>query len=261
MKLANNLSVWAARRPRQAVPLLIILELVNAVIGIMVGSALLGTFSPWVLMGLLLAMVLMNVGLKRYGAIRLFDLAEGARFGLQKQIFFFLFCINLCAYAVAGGIMGRMSAFPEASSSLYGSSTSASTLSEISSDNKKMSFREKILQKTIRQKAEKEGSAGRRVGYIALFLLGIALAVVGAYLACATACSGYGFAAVLVLLLSLGVLAGGFYFLGRGIDKNMKPLKEMTPDERKREKRRYLRTLLGTIGGAVLLILISALNN
>jgi hypothetical protein len=56
----------------------------------------------------------------------------------------------------------------------------------------------------------------------------------------------------MVLLLSTGILAGGFYFLGRGIDKNMKPYKEMTRDERKRESRRYWWTLLGTVGSLAL---------
>jgi hypothetical protein len=260
MKITHSFSAWATRHPRQAIPFIILLEFANAVIGIMVGSALLKNFSAWVLMGLILGVVVINVTLKRYAHIRLFDLVSQARFGFQKQVFFCLFCLNLCIYTIAGGIMGRVITHPEASSNLYGSLTTTSAISESSSDDKKISFREKMRQKAFKRVGAEKGDVGRRIGYIVLFLLGVALAYIGAILACNLACSGIGFGAVLVLLLSTGILAGGFYFLGRGVDKNMKPYKEMTRDERKREGRRYLRTLLGTIGGMALLILISSLS-
>lgn len=258
MKTINYFSTWATRYPRQAVPLIIILEFFNVAIGITVGSALFQAFPPWVFMILVVGIVFTRVIFKKYAHIRLFDLTSHARFRFQKQVFSVLFCINLCVYTLAGGILGHIVAYPEATSNLYGS---MSTVSETSSKDSPLSFREKMYQKSIKRTATREGDAGRRAGYIGLFILGIVLSIFGAYLACGIACSGYGFAAVLVLLLSTGVLAGGIYFLGRVIDKNMKPYKEMTRDERKREKRRYLRTLLGTVGGMALLLLISSLTN
>lgn len=260
MKSINSTSAWATRHPRQAIPMIVLLEFANATIGIMVGSALLKNFSALVLMGLILGVVAINIILKQYAHIRLVDLVSQARFGFQKQVFFCLFCLNLCTYTVAGGIMGRVVAYPEASSNLYGSLTTTSTLSESSSDDKKISFREKMRQKAFKRAGAEKGDVGRRIGYIVLFLLGVGLAFLGAMLACNLACLGVGFGAVLVLLLSTGVLAGGFYFLGRGVDKNMKPYKEMTRDERKREGRRYLWTLLGTIVGVALLMLISSFS-
>lgn len=259
MKIAHYAAAWADRHPRQAVPMIILLEFVNATIGIMVGSALLGEFSSLALMGLILGVVIINVTLKRYAHIRLLDLVSQARFGFQKKVFFCLFCLNLCTYTIAGGIMGRVVAYPEATSNLYGSLTTTNAISESSSNDKKMSFREKMRQKALKRTGTEKGDTGKRIGYIALFILGVALAYFGAALACNLACSGIGFGAVLVLLLSTGIFAGGIYFLGRGVDKNMKPYKEMTRDERKREGRRYWITLLGTVGGVALLILISSL--
>lgn len=260
MKIAHYSSAWADRHPRQAIPIIILLEFANATIGIIVGSALLKDFSSLTLMGLILGVVAINVTLKRYAHIRLIDLVSQARFRFQKQVFFALFCLNLCTYTISGGIMGRIVVYPEASSNLYGSLTTMSALSESSSNDKKMSFREKMRQKAFKSAGMEKGNTGRRIGYIALFLLGVVLTYFGAALACGLACSNAGFGAVLVLLLSTGILAGGFYFLGRGVDKNMKPYKEMTQNERKREGRRYWRTLLGTVGGLALLILISALS-
>ena len=156
-----------------------------------------------------------------------------------------------------------MATQPEGTNNLYGSLSSAT---EISSENalgeKKISFREKMRQKALRRTIHPRlDTVHHRVGYFLLFLAGVFLSFSGAYLACSLACGGYGLLAALVILLSIGVLAGGIYFLIRMVDRNMKPFRDMTRDERKREGRRYLWTLLGTAGGLGLLLLISSLTN
>lgn len=78
MNFVNLTSAWAARHSRQAIPLIILLEFINATLGMMVGSALLKDFSTLVLMGLILGVVLINLLLKRYVHIRLFDLISQA---------------------------------------------------------------------------------------------------------------------------------------------------------------------------------------
>lgn len=55
--------------------------------------------------------------------------------------------------------------------------------------------------------------------YILLFVLGIALAYLGAGLSCSLSCSNQGLAAVVVGLLALGALVGGFYFLIRALTR------------------------------------------
>jgi hypothetical protein len=260
MKSATQfLSAWAARHPRQAIPLIVIVEVANVIIGIMVGSALLTDFSPLALTGLLTGMVLLRRTLSRFAQVSLVDLSSNFRFQFQKRAFLGLFFINLMTSTLAGGIAGHVIEYPEATTNLYGGMT---TVYESSSNDKKISLRDKIQQKYLKSTAENSANkAGIRVGYIGLFLLGIVLAYFGAVLGCALICSEMAFLGISVLLLSTGVLAGGFYFLGRGVDKNMKPYKEMTRDERKRESRRYWRTLLGTVGGLVLFFVLSAISS
>jgi len=263
MKLTNQLSYWASRQPHQAIPLIILIEITNILLGIMVGSAILKGCSSAVLMGMIAGLILLKVIIRRYAALRLVDITSQARFVFQKQTFFCLFCLNLFTYTIAGGILGRMTAHPDGNTALYSSLSSTSeTLSSLTSGETKLSFREKMYQKMARRTTNAaDGNAVHRVGYFLLFLLGVGLSILGAALSCNIACSGYGVAAVLVFLLAIGVLAGGFYFFGRGIDQNMKLYKDMTRDERKREGRRYLRTLAGTVGAMGLLMLISALTN
>jgi hypothetical protein len=259
MRFIYLTSAWAARYSRQAIFLIILIEFANVLIGITVGSALLQTLAPWKLMMLILGVIIMRICLKQYAHIRLLDLYAQVRFRFQKQIFTLLFFLNLFAYTIAGGIIGHIVDYPEASSNLYGSFTTTSTLSESSSSSKKISFRAKMRQNYLRRVQKDTPNRGlMRVGYIALFFVGAGLALIGAAIACNLACSGIGFGAVLVLLLSTGVLAGGFYFLGRGVDRNMKPYQEMDKKERKREGRRYLRTLAGT-GAALLVLMLSSI--
>ncbi len=263
MELTNQLSFWASRHPHQAITLIIVIEITNILIGIMVGSAVFKGGSSAIIMGIIAGLILLKVLLRRYAALRLVDVTSQVRFVFQKQTFLCLFGLNLLTYTIAGGILGRMTAHPEGNTALYSSLSSTSeTVSNRTSGETKLSFREKMYQKMARRSTNSaDGNAGHRVGYFLLFLLGVGLAMLGAVLSCNIACSGYGVAAVLFFLLSIGVLAGGFYFFGRGIDQNMKPYKDMTREERKREGRRYLRTLAGTVGVMGLLMLISALTN
>lgn len=254
MQLSNHIAAWATRHSRQAIFLIICIEFVNVVTGILVGSAILKSLPPWKLMLLVLGMIVVRVCLKRFAQLRLLDLVSQSRFSFQKRVFTGLFCLNLFTYTLAGGIMGQMVAYPEAPSSLYGSMTTITRGSKVSFSERKISFREKIRQNYRKRTDENSTNRGLlRVGYFVLFLGGLFLSALGASLACNLACAGYGIPAVLVFLLSIGVIAGAFYFFGRTVDKNMKPFKEMDKKERKREGRRYLRTLAGT--GIMLIVL------
>lgn len=247
MHLSNHIAAWATRHSRHAIFLIICIEFVNVITGILVGSAILNSLPPWKLMLLVLGVIVVKVCLKRFAQLRLLDLVSQSRFSFQKQVLTGLFCLNLFSYTLAGGILGHMVVYPEASSSLYGSMTTINSGSEVSSNERKMTLREKIRQNYRKRTQENSTNRGLlRVGYFMIFLGGIFLSALGASLACNLACAGYGIPAVLVFLLSIGVIAGAFYFFGRTVDKNMKPYQEMNNKDLKRERRRYLRTLAGT---------------
>lgn len=251
------LSIWAARHARLAAFVVAVFELVNIFIGITIGSQWWHHTPVWVLMLSLLGGVFLHKCLHQYAHWRLAELSGMARYVFHRQVLLALFCLNLLTSGLAGGMLSSMIANPSPTSVLHGSMNNTPT-----NQNEAASFREKAREKALQRMKEDQPTnhTGRRVGYMLLLGVGILLAYLGAFLACNLACSGYGFFAVLTVLLSLGVLAGGFYFFGLGVSKDLKPFGEMNKEERKRQRRRYFRTLAGTTLGVVLLILLSTLN-
>ncbi|WP_234737073.1 hypothetical protein [Tellurirhabdus bombi] len=250
----NPIAHFASQHQRLAAALILVAELSNAAIGLTVGSALLEDQPGWYLSLLIAGLVVIRLFYRQYAAIRLLDLVSTQRFQFQKQSYTILFLINLLTFTVAGGISGRTIAHPEPSTSVASNSfriTSASSRQDTL-------IRQSPPKQAYKPEVDKIGT---RLGYVFLFLAGLGLSVLTAGLACNIACAGQGFAAVLVLLLGVGILAGGIYFLGRAIDKTMKFYKEMVPAERSREGRRFLRTLLGTVAALALLIFVPSLFN
>ncbi|AYQ32830.1 hypothetical protein [Runella sp. SP2] len=244
---------WASQHSRLAILLIVLCELTNACIGITAGSALLAGLLPLQLLVLIGSAFVIRTLILKFHKTEFQHLRSSTRFLFQKRIFVSLFCLNLWIYTLGGAVLGSMVQSPQPTSSLHSSMT-------VVTSEQYPDFSKKTSPKEEEKKPKSSNEGLIRLGYILLFVAGVALSYIGALLACNLACAGIGWAAVAVLLLGLGIMAGGFYFLGRAIDKNMKPFKEMTPDERKREKRRYWRTALGTVLVTAFLILLSALS-
>lgn len=102
---------------------------------------------------------------------------------------------------------------------------------------------------------------GKRIAYVLLFALGLALTYLSVGLACNIACAGYGFYAILTLLLGMGFTAGGIFFLSRAFDKPLLPMRELTPAQRRRTARRFWLSWLVLIGVVFLLFLVAASTN
>ncbi len=102
---------------------------------------------------------------------------------------------------------------------------------------------------------------GRRVGYFFLFLLSLILTYFSLILFCSLACSGYGFFAVLALLLSHGIFSGGIYFLLKIFRKGyIKKYKELSKAERKKEWALYVKILLVFVSLAALYVIIQSIR-
>jgi uncharacterized membrane-anchored protein len=107
----------------------------------------------------------------------------------------------------------------------------------------------KEIQEPEPDKKTKDGDGLQRLGYFALFVLSVILTFIGVYAVCALACSGYGVIAVLAILVNIGILGGGVYFLLK-VFKNgrIRRLRDMDKSERKKEWKRYLKATLITVG-------------
>ncbi|WP_460638243.1 hypothetical protein [Larkinella harenae] len=250
----SPLSAYASRHPRTAAGIIILSEFTNAAIGLILGSTLLANQPAWYLTFLLAALLVFRILYSRYSALRLIDLAAGARFRFQKNRYALFFFINVLIYSIAGGISGRAVIHPEPSVSV--SSGEFRTYASEKDSTTTRSTRDSLEKNTAKGKKQERSRSGIKIGYVLLFIASAFLSLLASGFACRLACTNQGFAAVLVILLGMGVLAGGLYFLGRVFDKEMKPYKTMTREERKREGRRFWRTLLGTVIGLGIFALI-----
>jgi hypothetical protein len=252
----NPIAAFASRHQKVAAGLIILSEFCNVAIGLTIGSSLLPDQPGWYLSVLLIGLIFIRVQFRRYIDFRLSELVSRERFWFQKNSYSLLFLINFLAYIVAGGISGRAVIHPEPALSV--SSENYNSYSETSKKDSltKVSPSHPGSQTAISTPKEKTET---KIGYVVLFLFSVLLFFLSSSLACNLACSNQGFLAVLVILLGLGVLAGGFYFLGRVFDKRMKLFKEMTKAERRREGRRYGRTVLGTVLAVALFAIIPSL--
>ncbi|RAK00009.1 hypothetical protein LX87_01706 [Larkinella arboricola] len=242
--VTSPLTAFASRHQHFARGLIVLSELWNATIGLVIGSALLADQPGWYLSVLLAGLVLIRFLLTRYITLRLPDLKSRERFWFQKHGYSLLFLINFLAYTIAGGISGRTILHPEPMGSVaseryefYAGRSEKDTLVSPPPTASPASAR------------NTESRSGTRIAYILLFLASIPTSILSARLACSLACADQGIAAALVILLGFGVLVGGVYFLGRALSKDLKPYRDMTKSERKREGRRFLRALLITVAG------------
>lgn len=94
----------------------------------------------------------------------------------------------------------------------------------------------------------------KRLGFVALGLLGGMLAYFTAMLTFGILYGGTG-AGLILLPVALFFLAGGFFFLVKAFKKQHKPYKQMSRAERKREWRGFFYTWLVTTVVFVLLVL------
>lgn len=251
MASLKSISFWAAKHPKIAITLIVMIEILNFLIGVMVGSEWGKTIPTGALFVIIAGVIMLRFLWNQYSLLETSTRAKAHRYRWEKQSLGVMFCLNLIAYCIAGSLLEHMST--TATATLHASQYTHSVASESSNQSKA-----KIPLLHFKQK--ESSSTGRRIGSFVLFVIGVALAYFGALLACNLACSSYGFWAVIVGLLSIGILAGGFYFLGRGLSKPFIPFKDMTPEQRKRERRRYLRTLGGTALGIVLWLLLVSFN-
>lgn len=231
------LSRWASRHVPLAICLIIGCEVANAFTGILLGA---NFFTDWPLSHLIcLAFGLVG------GAIwvRMEPAsATNLSFSASRAWLVGAFLGNFLLFGVLGGLLNESVRNPTPNTSAMGLRrvvSSSDTL--VRPETNRSNQADYYSERSLRQRSP----AGIRFGYIFLFLIGLTLSVLAAFVACNLACSGYGVAAALVLIAGIGVQGGGIFFLSRALDKVLKPWREMEYGDRRRITRRSLLMLLG----------------
>ena len=246
----KTLSHWASRHTPLAILLIIICEITNGFNGLTLGAA---WFDALPIAGLHAGIaVLLSLAV----GIRLMARLGTGHFGLGRWCLFDAFLSNFLLFGLLGGLMAPRIHAQNASTAAWGSRRV-----EVRTDTltRPDALRPVQSATAVSDEARSNNQGGKRAGYVLLFVLGLFLTYFTTALACSIACSGYGFLAVVVLLVGFGFAAVGIYFLGRALDKQLKNRSEMSPAERRRTGRRFWISWVFFIGLAAVSLLLSAI--
>lgn len=250
----KKLSRWASRHAPLAITLIILGEVVNGYSGVMLGATLLNEVSLYILHAGIAILVSLAAG------VRLLSRTNTGRFSVGRWCLFGAFLGNFLLFGLLGGLMAPRSQPHNVAVGAWGSRRVEVRADTLARPNTLRPVKQSVTA-TNAARSSADGQAGKRIGYGLLFGLSFILTYLMTALACNIACSGYGFLAVVVFLLGLGFLAGGIYFLGRALDKQVTKRSDMTPDQRRRTGRRFWLSWVILIGLTVVSLLISAVSD
>jgi hypothetical protein len=235
MKINLKISSWASKNAALSIFFIVAFEFIRIFIGIKLGKVLFSAISSFeLLIVCLLVFSLIFVLQGRYD--RLYShLSKKDRYGYLIK---YNTTIFLSSFILSMTFGAHLNTIEHPSRSIQLSAFEHNT----NSDSTAHAILKQALEKqqnTATKLEEKSTDTGRRVLYFLFFLLSLALTYFAVIFACGIACSGYGVVAVLVLLLAQGVLGSGIYFLLKIFRRgHIKKWKEMSHEQRKREKKR-----------------------
>lgn len=259
--IMKNISIWASKNSKKAIGLIILIELLKAIFGIIIGNELLPVLS----IPMIELVVLLIVFFVSYWQIndeyQVLELNKNNRYSFRV---FKTATVFLCTFLLSILVGNYFKRVDYRIDSQWNSYAGVTTKKDSVNVAESLSFFEKVIQQkhnfeTNTQKLSKTqtNDTGKRVGYVLLFMLSLILTYFGAVLSCSLACSSYGFFAILAFLLTLGILSGGFYFLIKSFRKTIKTSKEMTHEEKKKERKKFF-TIWGVVTAIIALLIVIA---
>jgi MFS family permease len=243
----KTISIWASKNQKLAIACIIIIELSKGLMGAAIGNDFLPIFSNATieLSVLILIFFISFIQINyRHQAVNLSkERSHQLRLKSTAMIFLssFLLAILLgnhfkgLGYSIDNQLVSYAGVTIKTDS--VQQKETKTVFEKIIKQNQKSHTKEQLFSNNKTENSSND--TGKRIGYILLFVLSLALTYVGVALSCSIACSGYGVLAILALLLTLGILSGGIYFLIKSFKKTIKPSKEMTHDEKKKERRKF----------------------
>lgn len=255
----NKLTYWASQNIRLAMALIILIEIVKFGIGFYLGKNALPIISSNSASIFVLIIAISSFVFQSFFSEKAQSISRKAAFPYVFKGNLILFISSFLLSSIVGNQWTRIEN-PTDKAAVFATLT-VEHRNDINVDSLLQAVEEE-QRLSISQKPTKEEVSSnddlKRLGYFLLFVLATLLTYFGLILACSIACSGYGVLAVLVLLLDVGIFSGGIYFLLKVFRKGkIKKWKEMSKPERKKEWRRYLKTLLFTVGALATFILLA----
>lgn len=246
------ISGWASRHTYLAIGLLVGCEIVNACNGILIGANALEYWPTTLVAGLMGLLIGGVMGLRRWVPPRFHRL----RYHRQRLVLLAAFGANFLLFVGLGGLWGQAVSYPTSERVALASRSVRPRPDTLLPASAGVSSGTLVTQPTAAP-AKPANDTGKRVLYAFLFLLGLGAMFFSAALACHIACAGHGFAALLVLALGTGFMAGGIYFISRGLERPILPLRELQPAQQRRIRGRFWKAWLLLIGLLGLLFLLA----
>lgn len=238
----NLISIWASRNTKKAITLIIIIEFAKSIIGFDIGNNFLPTFSSGFIELAVLGLVFLITFVQSNYKYQAQTLSKEAHHTLRLKSTGILFVSSLFLSILMGnhfkGLGYSINSPFAAQAAVSMSADSVQTTTTTVAKEKKLSSKHQF-RLFSKKTTDDDPYSNRRIGYVLLFLLSLALTYVGLYLTCGILCSGYGVLALLVFLTSLGIFSGGLYFLIKAFSSPVKPISTMTGDEKRKERRKF----------------------
>ncbi|WP_394996149.1 hypothetical protein [Emticicia sp.] len=261
----KTISIWASKNQKKAIAFIIIIELLKGLMGAAIGNDFLPTLSNATIELSVLAIVFFISFVQINYQHQAPELSKANHYKFRINNTASIFLSSFLLAILLGNHFKNLGYSIENQLVSYAGVT-------IKADSVKQQETITVFEKAIKQsqiinknhqlfsKQTTENSTndtGKRIGYALLFLLSLVLSYFGVALSCGIACSGYGVFAILALLLTLGILSGGIYFLIKAFKKTIKPSKEMTHEEKRKERRKFF-AIWGIVTAAFALLIVLA---
>ncbi len=261
----KNISVWASKNQKLAITFIVIIELLKITLGAMIGNYFLPFLSNTTIEICTLVIIFIVSFVQINYQLKAPELSKIALRKFRLKSTGLILLSSLFLAILAGSHFNNLGYSLDNQLFAYAGETIKIDSSQ--TQNNTSVFEKIVQQKQFSQKKHQvsqnktsensTNNTGKRVGYVLLFLLSLVLTYFGLYLTCAIACGGYGFWAILVFLLTTGIFSSGIYFLMKAFRKTLKTQKEMTHEEKKKERKRFFATwgIITAIVGLLMLIL------
>lgn len=261
----KTISIWASKNQKLAIAFIVIIELLKIIFGAAIGNDFLPTFSnntieiSFLVIVFFVSFVQINyeteapflnknahrkLRLKSTGIIFLSTFFLSILLGNYFKNLGYSIDNQLVSYA--GVTIKTDSTQQNANLTVF---EKIVKVKQFSQNNKPF-----FLKKTTENSTS---DGGKRFGYVLLFVLSLVLTYVGLALSCSLACSNYAVWAILAFLATLGILSGGIYFLIKVFREVIKPSKEMTHEEKRKERKKFF-AIWGIVTAAVALFILIA---